>query len=199
MTAIAVQITSILPPDTTVITWQQVPKEEQERLSRAIRGKSPEIIVYPANTTALSSLVRFSNENRLSLLAYGQGSKLDWGGLVESPDILVSTQNLNQIIDHARGDLTITVQAGLKIADLQAFLAPSGQFLPLDPSYADNATIGGIIATADAGTWRQRYGGVRDLILGFSFIRHDGEIAKAGGRVVKNVAGYDMMKLFTGS
>lgn len=199
MTAIAVQITSILPPDTTVITWQQVPKEEQERLSRAIRGKSPEIIVYPANTTALSSLVRFTNENRLSLLAYGQGSKLDWGGLVESPDILVSTQNLNRIIDHARGDLTITVQAGLKLADLQAFLAPSGQFLPLDPSYADNATIGGIIATADAGTWRQRYGGVRDLILGFSFIRHDGEIAKAGGRVVKNVAGYDMMKLFTGS
>ncbi len=91
------------------------------------------------------------------------------------------------------------MQAGLKLADLQAFLAPSGQFLPLDPSYADNATIGGIIATADAGTWRQRYGGVRDLILGFSFIRHDGEIAKAGGRVVKNVAGYDMMKLFTGS
>ncbi len=68
MTAIAVQITSILPPDTTVITWQQVPKEEQERLSRAIRGKSPEIIVYPANTAALASLVRFANENRLSLL-----------------------------------------------------------------------------------------------------------------------------------
>jgi glycolate oxidase FAD binding subunit len=78
-------------------------------------------------------------------------------------------------------------------------LVPSGQFLPLDPSYPENATIGGIMATADAGTWRQRYGGVRDLILGFSFVRHDGEIAKAGGRVVKNVAGYDLVKLFTGS
>ncbi|MFM6899812.1 MAG: FAD-binding protein, partial [Microcystis panniformis] len=103
MTAIAAQITSILPADTTVIAWPQVPKEEQERLSRAIRGKSPEIIVYPANTAALVCVVRFANENRLSLLAYGQGSKLDWGGLVESPDILVSTQNLNRIIDHARG------------------------------------------------------------------------------------------------
>ncbi len=84
MTAIAVQITSILPPDTTVITWQQVPKEEQERLSRAIRGKSPEIIVYPANTTALSSLVRFTNENRLSLLAYSWGFDRPWLGWLGS-------------------------------------------------------------------------------------------------------------------
>jgi glycolate oxidase FAD binding subunit len=199
MTSIASQITAILPLDTTVIAWGQVPKEEQERLSRSFSGKSPHCLVYPSDSTALSSLVRFAKENRLSLLVAGQGSKLDWGGLVKSPDILVSTKKLNRIIDHARGDLTITVEAGLKLADLQAFLASSGQFLPLDPSYAENATIGGIMATADAGTWRQRYGGVRDLILGFSFIRHDGEIAKAGGRVVKNVAGYDLMKLFTGS
>jgi glycolate oxidase FAD binding subunit len=199
MTAIASQITSILPPDTTVILWEQVTKEEQEKLSASFQGTKPACLVYPANTAALASLVRFTSQNRLSLLAYGQGSKLDWGGLVKSPDVLVSSKKLNRIIDHATGDLTITVEAGLKLADLQAFLAPSGQFLPLDPSYADNATLGGIMATADAGTWRQRYGGVRDMILGFSFIRHDGEIANAGGRVVKNVAGYDMMKLFTGS
>jgi glycolate oxidase FAD binding subunit len=106
---------------------------------------------------------------------------------------------LNRVIEHATGDLVITVEAGLTLADLRAFLAPSRQFLPLDPSYAERATIGGIMATADAGPWRQRYGGVRDLILGCALVRHDGAIAKAGGRVVKNVAGYDMMKLFTGS
>jgi glycolate oxidase FAD binding subunit len=199
MTSIASQITSILSLDTTVIAWEQADVEEKEKLSASLKGKNPACLVYPSDSAALSSLVRFANQNRLSLLAYGQGSKLDWGGLVKSPDILVSTKNLNRIIDHAVGDLTVTVESGLKLADLQNYIAPSSQFLPLDPSYADQATIGGIMATADAGAWRQRYGGVRDMILGFSFIRHDGGIAKAGGRVVKNVAGYDMMKLFTGS
>lgn len=82
---------------------------------------------------------------------------------------------------------------------MQAELAKYGQFLPLDPAYPQNATIGGIVATGDTGSYRKGYGGVRDLVLGLSWIRSDGEIAKAGGRVVKNVAGYDLMKLFTGS
>ena len=97
------------------------------------------------------------------------------------------------------GDLTVTVEAGIKFANLQEILATAGQFLPLDPAYPNTSTIGGIIATANTGSLRHRYGGVRDLLLGINFIRADGKIAKAGGRVVKNVAGYDMMKLFTGS
>jgi glycolate oxidase FAD binding subunit len=106
---------------------------------------------------------------------------------------------LNRVIEHAVGDLTVTVEAGVKFADLQDLLLKSGQFLPLEPAYSQDATIGGIIATADSGSLRQRYGGVRDMLLGISFVRSDGQIAKAGGRVVKNVAGYDLMKLFTGS
>ena len=86
----------------------------------------------------------------------------------------------------------------MKLVDLQAKLRSHNQFLPIDTNYGD-ATLGGIVATADTGSWRQRYGGVRDLLLGLSFVRADGEIAKAGGRVVKNVAGYDLMKLFTGA
>ncbi|MFO5475348.1 MAG: FAD-binding oxidoreductase, partial [Dolichospermum sp.] len=106
---------------------------------------------------------------------------------------------INQLIEHAVGDLTVTVEAGMKFAEIQEILAKSGQTLALDPAFPESATIGGIVATADTGSLRQRYGGVRDQLLGITFIRADGEIAKAGGRVVKNVAGYDLMKLFTGA
>ncbi|NKB17580.1 MAG: FAD-binding oxidoreductase, partial [Pseudanabaena sp. CRU_2_10] len=97
------------------------------------------------------------------------------------------------------GDLTVTVEAGMRFADLQATLAKSGQFLAIDPAYADTATIGGIVATGNTGSLRHRYNSVRDMCIGISFVRSDGELVKAGGRVVKNVAGYDLMKLLTGS
>jgi glycolate oxidase FAD binding subunit len=119
--------------------------------------------------------------------------------LAKNIDIIVSTERINQLIEHAVGDLTVTVEAGMKFAQIQEILAKSGQTLALDPAFPESATIGGIVATADTGSLRQRYGGVRDQILGITFIRADGEIAKAGGRVVKNVAGYDLMKLFTGA
>jgi glycolate oxidase FAD binding subunit len=133
------------------------------------------------------------------LLIAGSGSKLAWGNPVQNPQILVSTQKLDRLIDHAIGDLTVTVEAGISFQQLQTQLATANQFLPLDPLFPDRATIGGIIATADTGSLRQRYGGVRDLLLGIHWVRPDGQVAKAGGRVVKNVAGYDLMKLFTGS
>ncbi|MDY7003903.1 MAG: FAD-binding oxidoreductase [Cyanobacteriota bacterium] len=113
--------------------------------------------------------------------------------------IVISSDRLNHLIEHAVGDLTVTVEAGMKYAELQETLAKTGQFLAIDPAYPETATIGGIIATADTGSLRQRYRGIRDMLLGISFVRSDGKIAKAGGRVVKNVAGYDLMKLFTGS
>ncbi|MEG4090679.1 FAD-binding oxidoreductase [Microcoleus sp. Pol12B4] len=125
------------------------------------------------------------------------------GDLRESPDaaglVAVSTARLNRLVEHAVGDLTVTAEAGMKFADLQQILAAAGQFLPIDPAYPQEATLGGIIATADAGSLRHRYRGVRDLLLGMTFVRSDGKIAVAGGRVVKNVAGYDLMKLFTGA
>jgi glycolate oxidase FAD binding subunit len=133
------------------------------------------------------------------ILIAGSGSKLNWGGLVQQPDLLLRTTQLDRLIDHAVGDLTVTVEAGMGFQQLQAQLATANQFLPLDPLFPNQATIGGIISTADTGSLRQRYGGVRDLLLGFSWVRPDGEVAKAGGRVVKNVAGYDLMKLFTGA
>ncbi|MEG4575756.1 FAD-binding oxidoreductase [Microcoleus sp. N3A4] len=126
--------------------------------------------------------------------------KGDLGGTPDAGGIVaVSTARLNRLVEHAVGDLTVTAEAGMKFADLQQILAAAGQFLPIDPAYPQQATLGGIIATADAGSLRHRYRGVRDLLLGITFVRSDGKIAVAGGRVVKNVAGYDLMKLFTGS
>jgi glycolate oxidase FAD binding subunit len=142
--------------------------------------------------------VTLASQHQWRILICGHASKINWGKITEDIQLVVSTQKCDRLIEHAVGDLTVTVEAGMKLADLQSKLRSHNQFLPLDNHHA-NATLGGIVATADAGSWRHRYGGVRDLLLGISFVRADGKIAKAGGRVVKNVAGYDLMKLFTGA
>jgi glycolate oxidase FAD binding subunit len=172
----------------------------QERLARTtLPDNIPSCIVYPSISKELARVMMHAHSQHWGVLPCGSGSKLGWGGLAKDVDLVVSTQCLNRVIEHAVGDLTVTVEAGVKFADLQDLLLKTGQFLPLEPAYPQDATIGGIIATADSGSLRQRYGGVRDMLLGISFVRSDGQIAKAGGRVVKNVAGYDLMKLFTGS
>lgn len=159
----------------------------------------PQAVVYPASEAQLAEVMTCAHQNQWRVLPCGNGSKVTWGGLAEGIDLVISTARLNRIIDHAVGDMTLTAQAGLTLADLSPPLAAVNQFLPLDPAYPQRATLGGIVATGDTGALRQRYGGVRDLLIGLSFVRYDGQIAKAGGRVVKNVAGYDLMKLFTGS
>lgn len=193
----------------------------QERVEKAVSpGTSIACTVYPHTQEELAAVIAWAAQNRWALLPAGSGSKLDWGGLVKfdppnppyqgglsEPPLLrgaggiaaVSTARLNRLVEHAVGDLTVTAEAGMKFADLQEILGKAGQFLPIDPAYPQQATLGGIVATADTGSLRHRYRGVRDLLLGITFVRSDGKIATAGGRVVKNVAGYDLMKLFTGS
>ncbi len=183
-----------------VINWENATDLAKKRICSAIfQQKQPLYLAYPQKVSEIAETVKLAQEKNWAILPFGNGSKLNWGGLVEKSAIAISSQHLNSLIDHPVGDLTVTVEAGMKLADLQSLLAQEKQFLPIDPSYPETATIGGIIATADTGSWRQRYGSIRDLILGITFVRADGEIAKAGGRVVKNVAGYDLMKLFTGS
>ncbi len=180
--------------------WENHNHIKQKTITQASASPiNPQCIVYPQTPAELASIIAYISSNNGKILLCSGGSKLSWGGLVQNVDVIVSIERLNQVIEHAVGDLTVTVEAGTKFADLQAILAKSGQFLPLDPASPESASIGGIIATADAGSLRQRYGGVRDLLLGITFVRADGQIAIAGGRVVKNVAGYDLMKLFTGS
>jgi glycolate oxidase FAD binding subunit len=131
----------------------------------------------------------------------GGGTKFEWGNPVDAADLEVSTGNLSSVVEHNRGDLTAVLQAGLTLADAQREFAEAGQMLALDPPLGDNdaASIGGIVATADSGPLRQRFGGVRDLLLGITVATSDGTLAKAGGKVIKNVAGYDLPKLFAGS
>ncbi|MBW4664497.1 MAG: FAD-binding oxidoreductase [Chroococcus sp. CMT-3BRIN-NPC107] len=180
--------------------WEKLNSTKQKIITQAIASAdNPQYIIYPQTLAELASVIAYTYNNNGKILLCSGGSKLNWGGLAQSADVVVSTRGLNQLIEHAVGDLTVTVEAGTKFANLQETLAKSGQFIPLDPANPELATIGGIIATADAGSLRQRYGGVRDLLLGITFVRADGQIASAGGRVVKNVAGYDLMKLFTGS
>ena len=200
MSSIASTLTSILSTENVVLSWENLTPTQQHNIQQGIDCKShPSCIVYPHSQGELAALIAGANQNKWRVLVQGSGSKINWGGLAKNIDIVVSTERINQLIEHAVGDLTVTVEAGMKFAHLQDILAKSGQTLALDPAAPESATIGGIVATADTGSLRQRYGGVRDQLLGITFIRADGQIAKAGGRVVKNVAGYDLMKLFTGA
>jgi glycolate oxidase FAD binding subunit len=200
MSSIASTLTSILSTENAVLSWENLTPTQQHNIQQGLDSKShPSCIVYPHSQGELAALIAGANQNKWRVLVQGSGSKINWGGLAKNIDIVVSTERINQLIEHAVGDLTVTVEAGIKFAHVQDILAKSGQTLALDPAAPELATIGGIVATADTGSLRQRYGGVRDQLLGITFIRADGQIAKAGGRVVKNVAGYDLMKLFTGA
>ncbi len=200
MTVIASRLQDHLGPDARVVAPDQLDPAWQARLESAlVPGEPRPALVYPQTVGALAAAIALAQQERWPLLLCGRGSKLSWGKPAQGVKLILSTQDLNTVIEHAASDLTVTVAAGLGLADLQATLRARGQFLPLDPAYPETATLGGIVATADTGSWRQRYGSPRDLLLGLSVVRADGAIAKAGGRVVKNVAGYDLMKLFTGS
>ena len=191
---------SIVGEENAVCLWENIELGQQKRIQQAIAsGNPPSCIVYPRSQQQLAAVIATAHSNNWRVLPCGNSSKLNWGGLVKGIDVVVSTERINQLIEHAVGDLTITVEAGMKFSDLQALLAKSRQFLALDPTAAELATIGGIVATGDTGSLRQRYGSVRDQLLGITFVRADGQVTKAGGRVVKNVAGYDLMKLLTGS
>lgn len=184
-----------------VIPWDRSSSLAQEFEAQTVAAHPPIATIEPESVAQLSSVVARCQADRLAIMPVGSGSKLSWGAPVKTdlPLVLISMARLNQLVDHAAGDLTVTAQAGMKFADLQAMVQRSGQFCAIDPSYDDRATIGGVVATGDSGALRHRYNSVRDMVLGIEFVRSDGSLVKAGGRVVKNVAGYDLMKLLTGS
>ncbi len=183
-----------------VVPYPALDTRLQAEISQAVGLETKlQAVIYPQTQAELSEVMASACRNQWRVLPCGNGTKLSWGGVVQNVDLIVSTQRLNRLIEHAAGDLTVTVEAGMKFSDLQTTLARAGQFLALDPAHTTLATLGGIVATRDAGSLRQRYGGVRDMVLGISLIRADGQRVKAGGRVVKNVAGYDLTKLFCGS
>jgi len=167
--------------------------------SDAVCGVQPRLVVEPANEQQLAAALRIANDANLAVIPRGGGTKLGWGHPPQRADLIVSTARLSRIIEHAWADLTVSVQAGCTIAALQSALAQHGQRLALDPLWPEQATIGGILATNDSGALRLRFGALRDLIIGITVALPDGTLASSGGKVVKNVAGYDLPKLMTGA
>jgi glycolate oxidase FAD binding subunit len=149
----------------------------------------------------LAKEIREHGTAKRAVRPVGGGTKLGWGGADPEGAVDLETSGLDAIAEHNVGDFTAVLGAGVRLADAQAVFAAEGQMLALDPPLgaSDGATVGGMIATADSGPLRHRYGGVRDLVVGMTVILSDGTIAKSGGKVIKNVAGYDVAKLFAGS
>ncbi|AFY62717.1 FAD-binding oxidoreductase [Synechococcus sp. PCC 6312] len=158
----------------------------------------PVAVVYPASVAQIQAIMQAASSQGWRVLPLGSGTKLAWGGLGIA-DILLSTAHLTQLIDHAAADMTVTAQAGISFQSLQDQLKAEQQFIPLNPIQPDQATLGGIASTRDTGSLRHRYGTIRDLCLGMQFVRADGTLVKSGGRVVKNVAGYDLHKVLIGA
>ena len=167
--------------------------------SDAVGGAQPKLIVEPGTEKELAEVLRLSNEAGVAVIPRGGGTKLGWGNPPARADLILSTARLNKIIEHAWADLTVTVEAGCNIQILQQALAAHGQRLGLDPLWPERATVGGVLSANDSGTLRLRFGALRDLIIGVTIALPDGTLASSGGRVVKNVAGYDLPKLITGA
>lgn len=159
----------------------------------------PKIVVMPSSVQALQNVLRFASDQNLSVMPAGSGTKLGIGNIAENTDIVLATTRLNKIIEYEPADLTVTVEAGIRLAELQTELAKNRQFLPLNPPYADRCTIGGIVSTNASGPLRLRYGTARNLVLGMHVAHATGIVVKSGGKVVKNVAGYDLNKLYIGA
>lgn len=165
----------------------------------AIDGVPPQWVVEPGSVDALAQVLGYANASGLRVVPRGGGSKLDWGNPPKGVDLVLSTRRLDRVPEHASGDMTATVQAGCTVAVLGSVLAQRGQRLALDPLWPQRATIGGILAANDNGALRAAFGTLRDHLIGITVVLADGTVARSGGKVVKNVAGYDLPKLFTGS
>ncbi len=163
----------------------------------AVLGVTPSFVASPASTLEAAALLAAAFRAGLAVVPRGAGLGLTWGAPPAACDLVVDLSAMDQVIEHAAGDLVARVQAGVTIGQLATALAAAGQELALDAPA--EATVGGVVAAGMAGPRRFRYGGPRDLLIGLTIVRADGVIAHSGGKVVKNVAGYDLGKLFAGS
>ena len=165
----------------------------------AVDGLLPQMVIEPGNPEETASVLETAAKAGLRVIPRGGATKMDWGNPPRDGELIVSTRRLNRVLEHAWGDMTATVEAGCTFTQLQQTLAEHGQRVALDPLWPDRATVGGVLATNDSGSLRTRFGALRDLIIGITLALADGTLAKSGGKVVKNVAGYDLPKLATGS
>ncbi|MFB4266921.1 FAD-binding oxidoreductase [Nonomuraea sp. GTA35] len=165
----------------------------------AVRGVMPRWVALPETVEEIAAVLRACAERDLAVVPAGGGTKLHWGPPPERCDVLLDLCCMNEILEHAAGDLVVRAQAGVTMDALAGTLAGKGQELALDVPFTEGTTVGGTLAAALPGPRSFRYGTARDLLIGITVVLPDGTIARSGGKVVKNVAGYDLGKLFTGS
>ena len=172
---------------------------EEQVAAYAFDGYVPKAVVLPASVQEMQEVLQFAVKQGVSVMPAGAGTKLGIGNLPQKVDVVLATTHLNSVVEYEPADLTVTVEAGIRLADLQTELARHRQYLALNPPYADRCTIGGIVATNASGSLRLRHGTARNQVLGLRVVRADGTVVKSGGKVVKNVAGYDLNKLYIGA
>ncbi len=166
--------------------------------SETFDGVMPGVVVSPASAVEVVAVMRAAAGARATVVVRGRGTKQSWGVPPSSADVMIDLSRLDAVVEHSAGDLVVRVQPGVTLADLAAHLAPEGQRLGID-EVVPGSTIGGVVGTGLSGPSRLSHAAVRDLILGVTIVLADGTVAHSGGKVVKNVAGYDLAKLYTGS
>ena len=165
----------------------------------AVLGMTPGAVVEPATPEEAAEAMKGCARDRQRLVFVGGGTDLGVGAPPTGVDVVLRTGRLDRVLEHSPSDQIVVAEAGLTLAALQRTLAVHGQRLALDPPGAERATLGGIVAANAFGAHRTRFGTARDLIIGLSLVRADGTAARGGGKVVKNVAGFDLPRLFVGS
>ncbi len=173
---------------------------DDERLAaHRVDGKQAHLLCLPEDKDQLGAILRLCAEAEAAVAPWGNGTAMALGNPPRQIDVVIATGRLNRVLDHDPANLTVTVECGLSLGRLQSLLSEERQFVPLDPPFPERSSLGGIVAAGLNGPRRNHYGGVRDLVIGMKVVLCSGEQIKAGGKVVKNVAGYDMCKLFVGS
>ncbi len=183
----------------SIVGEQHVGPQELSAGQLEINGVAPAAVVSPGSADEIAAVLQLANSRGLVVAPAGGFTQQDIGGVPERIDILLRTYRMDTIAHYDPGDLTIGINAGMPFAKALERLAEHQQWLPLDAANLETATVGGLLATAAAGPLKHAFGGLRDFCIGVQFVTADGKVAKGGGRVVKNVAGYDLMKLITGS
>ena len=189
----------LVPELRAICGAEYVVEDPAELQQRAILGVAPTVAVAPGSGDEIAAIVRFANEDGLTVVPAGGFTQQDTGRQPGQVDVLLCTSRLTEVEHYDPGDLTVGVGAGSTVAGLTARVAADKLFFAGDPTLPERATVGGLLATGLYGPHRHGYGGLRDYCIGIRFVTGDGRKAKGGGRVVKNVAGYDMMKLLIGS
>ncbi|MCM3570357.1 FAD-binding oxidoreductase [Neobacillus mesonae] len=180
----------------SVISEEQIQKNI---FNCPLLGNNGRITVFPKTEQEISEILHNANEHQIKVNIMGGGTKRGYGGVEDSADLLLSLEQYKGVVEHSPSDMMITVKSGTTFKELQMFLKKYNQKVPLDPAWPNDATIGGVVAANDFGPKRLGYGSARDIVIGLQMVYPDGTLIRTGGKTVKNVAGYDMNKLFIGS